>query len=183
MTDPDTRRAAWIATLVAVPIALLAGLALWPRDPGPPEPTPSPSQAAPTSSASMDARELTTRAATVCRGLIAMLPATTLGELPRRPVTAGPEQNAAYGHVLLRCGVDAVTLPDTSTETVYPLSKVCWVPKRVRGGTVWTTLDREVPVSVTIEGSPDETGQWVTALSRYVVKTPPGGDPPSGCRA
>lgn len=180
MTDPDTRRAAWIATLVAVPVALVAGLLLWPRGAGTPEPQPS-TPPAPTSSASVEARELSTRAETVCRGLIARLPGT-VADLPRRPVASGPEQNAAYGTVVLRCGVAPVNLPETSTATVYPLSKVCWFARTTGKETVWTTLDREVPVSVTVTGPPDETGQVTAAFSPYVVKVPAGGDPPSGCR-
>ncbi|MGH3738099.1 MAG: DUF3515 family protein [Micromonosporaceae bacterium] len=180
MTDPELRRAAWIATLIAVPVAVLAGLALWPRDPGPPKPDASRAPQ-PTTSASVDARELSSRAALICRGLVAKLP-ERVGELPRRAVSAGAEQNAAYGHLLLRCGVDPVTLPETSTETVYPLSKVCWRAVTDRDSTVWTTLDREIPVSVTVSGPPEETGQLIAALSRYVAETPTGGDPPSGCR-
>ncbi|MGH3713310.1 MAG: DUF3515 family protein [Micromonosporaceae bacterium] len=180
MTDPDIRRAAWIATLIAVPVALVAGLALWPRDPGPPQPDAS-RKPAPTVSASVDARKLSDRATLVCRGLLAKLPGK-LGDLPRGPVSAGPEQNAAYGSVLvLRCGVTPVTLPETSTATVYPLSGVCWFPQRAGTAMVWTSLDRQVPVSVTITGTSDAQGQWIAGLSRYVARTPYGGKPPSGC--
>lgn len=185
MSDPASRRAAWTATLVAVPVALLAGLLTFWLLGGPPEsdgqrPGSSPSPA-PTTAVSAEARDLSPRTATVCRGLLARLPGT-IRSLPQREVTAGAEQNAAYGEppVQLRCGVARKTLPDTSTATVYPLSGACWLPNRT--GTVWTTVDREVPVAILVPKSRPEPGQWVAAFSRYVAKTPPYADAPSGCR-
>jgi hypothetical protein len=183
LSDPVAGRAARVATLVAVPVAVLvAVLLIWltgalPED----DPlTRQPPTSKPTTPVSVTARTLAPRAATVCRALLARLPETLRGER-QRPVTAGAEHNAAYGEppLLVRCGVPGVTLPATSTETVYPLSRVCWLPDRT--GRVWTTLDREVPVSVTVPGVVSEPGQWVAALSRYVAATPEGGSPPSGC--
>jgi len=178
------RTAARIATLVAVPVAtLLALLLFWlvgglPDDAGPPRDQ----QATPavTTPVSLPPRALAPRAATVCRTLLAKLPEAIRG-LRQRPVTGGAAQNIAYGEpaLLLRCGVTRVTLPVTSTETVYPLSRVCWVPDPA--GRVWTTVDREVPVSVTVPKPLSEPGQWVAAFSRYVATTPEGGRPPSGC--
>ncbi len=175
-------RAARVATLVAVPVALaVAVLLIWltgTRPEADPRVRPAADASAPVPVA---ARTLAPRDMTVCRALLAKLPDTVRGER-QRPVTAGPEQNAAYGEppLLIRCGVPAVTLPATSTETIYPLSRVCWVPDRT--GRVWTTLDRQVPVSVTVPDALPEPGQWVAAFSRYVATTPQGGSPPSGCR-
>lgn len=185
MSDPVARRAARWATLIAVPVAfLVAALLLWlvagqsgDRDEPAGGPPGSASADVPVE---MPARALSPRAAEVCRALLARLPESVRG-LPQRPVTGGPEQNAAYGEppLLVRCGVTRVTLPATSTRTVYPLSRVCWVADRT--GRVWTTLDREVAVSVTVPASLSEPGQWVMAFSRYVAATPQGGSPPSGC--
>src|SRR5690606_23942951 len=135
------------------------------------------------SSVSMPAPSLSERAAVVCRGLIARLP-DELGGLPRRPVTDGSEQNAAYGEPprQVACGAQPVVLPSDSTATVYLLQDVCWYAEQTADGTRWTTVDREVPVAVTIPASVSEPGQWVAALSKYVAATPSGGQPPSGCR-
>ncbi|MGH3663119.1 MAG: DUF3515 family protein, partial [Micromonosporaceae bacterium] len=141
----DTRRAAFLATLLAVPAALLAGLlTLWLGAGGGPadQPTPTPS-AAPSATASVSAaaRDLAKSDAATCRGLLARLPDTLRG-LRQRPVSAGAEQNAAYGQppIVLRCGV---AQPDVApTATVYSLSTVCWVPTKTKRATVWTTLDR-----------------------------------------
>ncbi|MQA27969.1 MAG: DUF3515 family protein [Micromonosporaceae bacterium] len=188
MADPDTRRAARIATLVAIPAALLtAALLLWLLGgPGAPDASRTPDAArtpVPSGPVTMASRDLAPRAATVCRALLAKLP-STIRELPQRVVTSGAEQNAAYGEppILLRCGVEPVTLPKTSTAVVYPLSGACWLPKKTREGTVWTTLDREVPVSVTVPKSLPEPGQWVAALSPHVADTPARERAPSGCR-
>lgn len=181
MSDPVVGRAARLATLVAVPVALaVAVLLVWLTGPQPQDDPQAQPAAEATAPVSVAARTLTPRDMTVCRALLAKLPETVRGER-QRPVTAGPEQNAAYGEppLLVRCGVPAVTLPATSTETVYPLSRVCWVADRT--GRVWTTLDREVPVSVTVPDALPEPGQWVAAFSRYVATTPRGGSPPSGC--
>jgi hypothetical protein len=184
VTDPESRRAARIATLIAIPAALLAGvLALWLAGgfggPGnPPKPKPRPT---PTAPVSMAARDLSTHAAEVCRALLSDLP-DSVRDLPRRPVTAGAEQNAAYGEppVRLTCGVPEPKF--AATATVYPLSGVCWLPRKADDGTVWTTVDREVPVAVTVPGPRAESGQWAAAFSRYVKKTPVAKDVPSGCR-
>lgn len=180
--DPDARRAARIATLVAVPAALLTGVLLFTLLRGPGQPTPDDTGApAPTGPVAMQTRDLTPRAATVCRALLAKLPGKVRG-LPQRVVTAGAEQNAAYGEppIKLRCGVAPVSLPATSTKTVYPLSGACWLPKR--GGAEWITLDREVPVAITVPGELSEPGQWVAAFSPYVADTPARERAPSGCR-
>lgn len=174
-------RAARVATLVAVPVALaVAVLLIWLTSARPEDDSPARPATGTTAPVSVAARTLAPRDMTVCRALLAKLPETVRGER-QRPVTTGAEQNAAYGEppLLVRCGVQAVTLPATSTEAVYPLSRVCWVPDRT--GRVWTTLDREVPVSVTVPETLSEPGQWVAAFSRYVATTPAGGSPPSGC--
>jgi hypothetical protein len=184
LNDPVAGRAARVATLVAIPVAVLVALLLLWLVGGLPGGGRDPRRQLPSAEATapvpMPARTLAPRAATVCRALLARLPQAVRG-LRQRPVTGGTEQNAAYGEppLQVRCGVPAVTLPATSTETVYPLSRVCWLPDRA--GRVWTTLDREIPVSVTVPEPLSEPGQWVAAFSRYLAATPEGGRPPSGC--
>jgi len=174
--DPVRRSAARTATMVAVPVALLAGLAmLWGfgafsrPDTGPVE---------------MATRELSPAVARVCRSVVADLPDTVAGSA-RRPVTAGPEQNAAYGDppVTLACGTSRPTVENTAT--VYPLSGVCWFAEPGPDGAVWTTVDREVPVTVTVPGPADGSAQTVIAFSAAVGAHDPvrAAGTPTGCTA
>ena len=115
----------------------------------------------------MDAPALTPEAAQVCRAIVADLPETVAGSA-RRAVTAGPEQNAAYGDppVTLPCGTVPPAVEDTAT--VFPLSGVCWFPQPGTDATVWTTVDRAVPVSVTVPGPQEGSAQTVIAFSEAV---------------
>src|SRR4051794_35459059 len=106
----DRTAAARVATLVAVPIALVVALgSVWwlggftgtshPAKPRPPATTPV-TVAAPT----LDPQRLA-----ACRTLSSHLPAA-LRDRARRPVTAGAEQNAAYGDpaIVVSCGQAAL---------------------------------------------------------------------------
>jgi len=113
MVDPVSRRAARLAALIALPVALVAGFVTFRvLAPGG---SASGDGAAPgggaTTAVDVAAPSLAPRTATVCRALLAKLPAT-LGDLTRRPVTAGAEQNAAYGDppVTVACGSTGVLL-------------------------------------------------------------------------
>jgi hypothetical protein len=133
----------------------------------------------------MAARELSPQVAEVCRSVVADLPSTLSGS-DRRPVTAGPEQNAAYGDppVTLACGTDRPTVEDTAT--VYPLSGVCWFAEPgPDGGAVWTTVDREVPVTVTVPAPADGSAQTVIGFSGAVGTNDPvrTTGTPTGCTA
>jgi hypothetical protein len=179
--DPVRRRAATAATLVAVPVALAVGLvSLWAFGAfeGPPQPVAGPR---PTSAVTMQAPTLTPEVAEVCRAVVAQLP-DAVRDAARRPVTAGPEQNAAYGDppLTLACGVLTPSLPPT-TE-VFPLSGVCWAAVPGPGGTVWTTVDRTVGIAVTVPGSPDGSGQSVIPFTKAISPNDPRlPDPPPGC--
>ena len=119
--------------------------------------------------------------ATACRALLSHLP-DAVRDRRRRPVTDGPEQNAAYGDpaITLSCGAAAVTPP--ATADVYPLSGVCWYSQPGAGGTVWTTVDRTVPVRVTVPSRYDAPGQWVIAFSPAVAaELPASSSAPAGC--
>ncbi|HEY8452032.1 MAG: DUF3515 domain-containing protein [Micromonosporaceae bacterium] len=172
MASQDTRTAAMIAAVVAVPVAVLVGIgafALLSRtveDTGPVD---------------MPARELTARQELVCRALVSQLP-DTVRDLAPRPVTAGPEQNAAYGDppITLACGVPPAEV--APTDHVWGLDGVCWVAAEQDDGTVWVTVDREVPVRVTVPSAYGGPGQWVAEFSRALAETvPPAPDPPTGC--
>lgn len=183
MADPISRSAARLAVIIAMPLALLAGLGAFALLSGFSD---GPAAQSPTTSATavaMEARPLTQREETVCQALLSQLPGT-LHELPQRPVTAGPEQNAAYGEpsITVACGVPAVEYEPT--DTVWSLSGVCWYAREEPDRTVWTTLDRQVPVRVTVPVAYDAPGQRVTGLSPTIVETIPSVDGiPTGCLA
>jgi Ni,Fe-hydrogenase III small subunit len=190
MPDQATHAARRAATLAAIPAALLVGaLVFWllggvGRDR---EPVPQPARPAATGPVTLPAVPLTDRAASACRGLVARLPgalrAGTVQEAPRRPVTAGAEQNAAYGDppITLRCGAGA-TRSVAPEDTVFGLSGVCWLADQRPEGTVWTTVDREVPVTVTVPAAYPEPGQWVIEFSAALQAAVPATAAPSGCR-
>ncbi|GIJ45749.1 hypothetical protein Val02_26350 [Virgisporangium aliadipatigenens] len=140
--DPAAR----IATAVAVPVALVAGvLVYFGMRPAPAKP-PRPASTAPVA---MAAPALAERTATVCRALFARLP-DRLGDLQRRPVTAGPEQNAAYGDpaVTLACGAPVEEAPQGAQ--LLEIERVCWYAKEGPDAAVWSVQGREVPLVVTV---------------------------------
>lgn len=184
MADTDSRHAARTATLAAVPIALLAGvLAFWLLGGfgrGTPSASPSATPRA-TGTVPVPALTLSTHAQTVCRGFIATLPLTIRGQR-QRPVSTGAEQNAAYGAppIVVRCGVPAVTVPKTAT--VYRLDDVCYLATRQATGTVWTTVDRTVPVAITVPTRRSSPGQWAAEFSDTIAGAVPSVDhAPTGC--
>jgi hypothetical protein len=184
--DRTTRQAALWATAVAVPltlvVALVAILASRPDDETPAaEPSATPPRPQSTTPVAMDAPALSTRAATVCRALLSQLPGS-VRDLHQRPVTAGAEQNAAYGDpaITVSCGVPMPKIPPT--DLVYPLSRVCWHSADRPDATEWTTVDREVPVRVTVPKRYEQPGQWTIAFSNPVGATVPSLEQiPTGC--
>jgi hypothetical protein len=129
----------------------------------------------------MTATPLDARQAAACRDLLAHLPGA-LDDRPRRPVTAGADQNAAYGDppITLACGVPPVSLP--AGAQVYGLSGVCWYSQPSGDATVWTTVDRETPVRVTVPDAYPAPGQWVIEFSAPVTATlPRAANVPAGC--
>ena len=115
--------------------------------------------------------------AAVCRAVVAALPAAlpdALPDLARRRVSAGEEQNAAYGDppITLACG--GVAAPSVApTARVYPLSGVCWYAVERPDAIVWTTLDREIPVEVSVPRRYESPGQWVIVFSAPVAAAMP----------
>jgi hypothetical protein len=187
VTDEITRSAARLATIITVPVVLLAGVLVFVLlagangGTGEPDRSPSPRPQA-TRPVAMPARELGTRQAALCRGLLGQVPGT-LRDRVRRPVTAGDRQNAAYGDpaITLACGTAVASF--APTDQVILLDGVCWHPAEGPGGSVWTTVAREVPVTVTVPASYDQPGQWVIEFSSPVAAAvPSAGTLPYGCR-
>jgi len=181
MADSQTRAAARLAVLVALPVAVLVGIASfwWMSGLGAAkrvEPRPQS-----TTAVSATALPLTGAAAASCRDLIRTVP-TALRDRPRRPVTAGADQNAAYGDpaITLSCGVPALTLPVGAD--VYLLSGVCWYAEPDGAATAWTTVDRDTPVRVRVPNSYTGQGQWVIEFSPAVTAALPRAPAaPPGC--
>jgi hypothetical protein len=173
-----------IATIVAVPVALVVGLlSLWrfgAFDSAAPLPSASPDTQS-TAPVTMSAAPLSGAAAAVCRTVVANLP-DAIRDLRRRPVSAGTTQNAAYGDpaITFACGGPAASA--APTDDVFPFSGVCWVARATPEGTLWGTVDRVVPIAVTVPGAPDGSGQSVVPLSPAVATNDPRiPRPPTGC--
>ncbi|HET6533791.1 MAG TPA: DUF3515 family protein [Actinoplanes sp.] len=194
--DRTTRTAALWATAVAVPVAVLAGL-VFARissgaDPGaqPAATTPAP---VPSTPVQMAAPKLSERAAQVCLAVTSQLP-TAVRDLPARRVSAGPEQNAAYGEppLTVACGVAQPPMCETldggpdcvplDTELLI-MNGVCWYAKQTAGAAVFTTMDREIAVQVTVPAGYAQPAQWANEFSDTVVATNKSRTEgvPSGC--
>ncbi|MEU8298191.1 DUF3515 family protein [Micromonospora sp. NPDC048909] len=176
-----------ISALIALPVTLLvAGFVLAQLSPDTPAPTPSASattaRAQSTAPVEMAAPALAARPATVCRALLSQLP-PTVRDLNQRPVTAGPEQNAAYGDPALTvaCGGAEPTIPPT--DEVWMVNKVCWHAAEQTDATVLTTVDRETAVTVRVPRAYGQPLQWAAPISDTIVASvPSGGDTPAGCQ-
>jgi hypothetical protein len=188
MTDPDLRAlrlgAARTASLIAIPIALgIGALSLWrfgAFDGASPRVSSTPPVQA-TGPVTMAAPTLSDDVAAVCRAVVAHLP-ETVHDANRRPVSAGDEQNAAYGEPALTVACGAPIASVDPTALVYPLGGVCFVAAAGSGGAVWTTVDRQVPVVVTVPGDTDGSAQSVVPLTPAIAfGDPPAAAKPSGC--
>ncbi|MFE9956999.1 DUF3515 family protein [Micromonospora sp. NPDC005299] len=186
--DRSTRSAALWATLVAVPVTLaVAGFTFAKLAPDSPAAAPSPSATAArpqsTTPVELPAPALAERPATVCRALVSQLPAT-VRDLAQRPVTAGAEQNAAYGDPALTVACGGTPPLVQPTDEVWSVNKVCWHAVQEADATVLTTVDRETPVRVRVPKQYEQPLQWVTPVSDAVVASVPAAKTaPSGCSA
>jgi hypothetical protein len=183
VADPATRSAGALATLIAVPVALLAGLgtfALLRPAPEPAEPA-SPTPVA-TGPVEMAAPELTDREQLVCRALLSQLPAELDG-LRQRPVTAGPEQNTAYGEPPITVACGGPPAEYGPTDLLNPWKGVCWHAAEEPDASVWTALGREVPIRVTVPAAYDGPFQHVVEFSLPIARTVRSAPDtaPSGC--
>jgi hypothetical protein len=197
--DHTTRTAALWATVVAVPVAVLVGLFAFsltnPDDETGSAPAASASApvAVPSTPARMAAPRLGERAAQVCLAVTSQLPAT-VRDLPARKVSAGPEQNAAYGEppLTVACGVAQPAMCETldggpecvplDTELLL-MNRVCWYAKQTADAALFTTMDREIAVQVTVPLTYRQPAQWANEFSDIVVATDKSKTEgvPSGC--
>jgi hypothetical protein len=185
--DRTTRGAAFLAAAIAVPVAVVAGLLMfWRLTPKDDTPVAQPSATAPgpvpATAVSMVAPKLGARTAQVCLAVTSQLPAK-LRDLPARKVTAGPEQNAAYGEppITMACGVPQPTMCEQPggghpgcvplDATMLKMNGVCWWGEAGPATDLFTTMDREVAVQVAVPATYDQTGQWANEFSDAVGKT------------
>jgi hypothetical protein len=184
VADQVTRGAARLAASIAVPVALVAGLvafwALGRSGSGTAGPTlPSVQASGPVT---MAAPPLSDEAAVDCRALLSRLP-DALRDRPRRPVTAGAEQNAAYGDpvVTLACGAGPrPSIPPTGDLLV--MNTVCWYEVDDKDGTTWYAIDRQVPVTVHFPKAYQPAAQWAIEFSNPIAESLlPITDVPAGC--
>ena len=199
-TDSATRGAALWATVIAVPIAVIVGLVAFSQirpDDTATEAAPSASAPAvvPSTPVQIAAPALDARTKQVCLAVTSQLP-TELRGLPGRKVTAGPEQNAAWGEppITLACGVKQPVMCERVDggapgcvpldATMLAMDGVCWWAADGPATDVFTTMDREVAVQVSVPGSYTQTGQWANEFSEPVVKTVKSKSEgvPSGCK-
>jgi hypothetical protein len=185
MADPARRSAARLATLVALPVAVAVGLAsAWmlgglerARD----EPT-APTTPPVTAPVPVPVRTLPPDIAAVCRRVVAGLPAA-IPAGPRRPVTGDDAYSAAYGDPPVRLGCGTAMPSPPPTAVLAGLNGVCWYAVPGDSATVWTTVDRQVTVSVSVPGPADGSAQSVIPFADAIARAdPPRPDPPSGCR-
>ncbi|BCJ54655.1 hypothetical protein Asp14428_61300 [Actinoplanes sp. NBRC 14428] len=198
--DQAVRSAALWATVVAVPVALLVGLVIFFQvlpdgDAGPaPSAAATPPAAVPSAPVQMAAPKLPARAAQVCLAVTSQLP-VQVRDLVGRKVSAGPEQNAAYGEppITVACGVTRPRMCQSLDESgsgcvpmdteLLTMNRVCWYADKQPAATVFTTMDREVPVQVTVPQQYEQSAQWANEFSDVVVETDKSitEGVPSGC--
>ncbi|GIE83308.1 hypothetical protein Aph02nite_92580 [Actinoplanes philippinensis] len=194
--DPAKKAAALWATVVAVPVTLIVGvvafLTIMPDDPDKTEKAANP---IPSTAVVMDAPQLDEKTAQACLAVTSQLPAK-IRDLQGRPVSAGPEQNAAYGEpaITVACGVPQPIMCTTPEDTtpgcvamdteLLIMNNVCWYAAPGADTATVTTMDREVPVRVTVPSYYENPAQWANEFSDTLVKTvksKAAGTMPSGC--
>ena len=186
--DRTNRRAALVATLIALPVTVaVAGFTFAKLAPDEPAAAPAPSATAarPQSTAPVElpAPALAERPATVCRALVSQLP-DRVRDLAQRPVTAGPEQNAAYGDPALTVACGGTPPIVAATDEVWSVNKVCWHAVQEADATVLTTVDRETPVRVRVPKQYEQPLQWAAPISDAIVSAVPSAkSAPAGCAA
>lgn len=198
MPDRTARTAALWATAIAVPVAVLAAVLLFAvlrdrtqaaQQAASPAASPSTPAVRSTAPVPMAAPALPAPATAVCRSLMSKLP-PAVRDRPARKVSAGAAQNAAYGDpaITVACGVQQ---PRVADETFLMSMKsmaagvdyVCWYTRQAADATVWTTVNREIPVEITVPSVYEQPAQWANEFSDTVITAvrPRTDDVPAGC--
>lgn len=176
-SEKKSRLPAVVATVVAVPVAVVAGVLVF--NTIAPEAEPEREDLSPVA---VEAPALSEEDAVICLALTATAPEAA-GGLRARPVEGGAgaaESVMAYGDpaVVATCGVGAVAVEDTAL--VYKLNGVCWYSDEA--GREWTTLDRQVPVGVSVPEANEQPVDVLNDLSTVIAsKVPAAAEAPTGC--
>ena len=156
VADPVRRRAAIIATAVALPVAVLLALllnrgGLSGNHAVTPTVTPTPARLSALPPVVIPPPPDSAAAQRSCPGLIAKLP-VKLGDLLGRPVRSSSASVLAWGEppVLLRCGVDRPAGFVVAAPDVVGINGVTWFVQPRGERTVWTVVDRAVYIEATV---------------------------------
>ncbi len=119
----------------------------------------------------------TAAAASLCPGLMALLP-EELDAMARREVDSPSPYVAAWGDppVTLRCGAPA-PVDLTPTSTLVTVNGVDWFQQTGEFGVRWTAVGREIYVDVTVPADNEAQEAVLVPLSRIVAGSVPEGDP------
>ncbi|MBV9821973.1 MAG: DUF3515 family protein [Actinobacteria bacterium] len=180
--DRTRRRAAVIATAIAVPVTVLLAFLLSAGHPGGgSKPAPSSSVLPAVSVPAPPQPDDATQAA--CVKVFAKLPVQLGGLAPRRTDTDSSFV-AAWGNpaVVVRCGVARSAIfgsPDAAQ--LVDVNSVLWQPDPQRDRTVYTTVDRAVAIDVTVPAGADQPlpllAPAVAALPAVCTATDAAGNP------
>ncbi|GAA2123120.1 DUF3515 family protein [Glycomyces algeriensis] len=176
-SEKKSRLPAIVATAVAVPVAVVAGVLVFNAIAPKAEPVHED-----LSPVAVEVPALSEEDAVVCLALTATAPESA-GGLQARPVEGGAgaaESVMAYGDpaVVATCGVEPVAVEDTAL--VYKLNGVCWYSDEA--GLEWTSLDRQVPVGVSVPETHEQPVDVLNDLSTAIAdKVPAAAEAPTGC--
>lgn len=170
-----------VATAVAVPMAVVAGVVIFNLM----EPAAEDSRfGEDLSPVGVEVPQLDDEDAVVCLAMTAQAP-QEVADLQGRPVEGGEHASefvVAYGDpaVVATCGAEAVEVEDTAV--VYLLNGVCWFTEEGGDGTEWVTVDRQVPVAATVPADYEQPVDVLNELSGTIAEAVPASeDAPSGC--
>ncbi|HEU5128336.1 MAG TPA: DUF3515 domain-containing protein [Glycomyces sp.] len=170
-----------VATAVALPVAAVTGIVVFNLI----EPAAEDSRFdEDLSPVSVEAPRLSDEDAVVCLAMTAKAP-ESVAELPARPVEGGEhaaEFVLAYGDpaVVATCGAEPAEVGDT--DPIYVLDGVCWFTEEGGDGTEWVTVDREVPVAVSVPEAYEQPVDVLNGLSGPIGEAVPVSDEaPTNC--
>jgi len=170
-----------VATAVAVPAAVAAGVVVFNLI----EPAAEDSRFdEDLSPVSVEVPRLSDEDAVVCLAMTAKAP-ESVADLPARPVEGGEhaaEFVLAYGDpaVVATCGAEPAEVADT--DPIYLLDDVCWFTEEGGDGVEWVTVDREVPVAVSVPEAHEQPVDVLNELSGPIAEAVPASeDAPSNC--
>jgi hypothetical protein len=176
---PTRRGAARLAAFVALPVAVVAGLAFFAfQSASLPAPAASPTVTAsgPVKVAAPPA--VPAASVALCGKTIGSLPITLDGK-HSRAVTQAPDRVVAWGDppVVLRCGVAAVTYPPDAQ--LLAINGVTWYGRAVGSNVVFTSVDRTVPIEITVPANKGNPSDPIATLSVPIGRSVPPSPSPS----